>query len=475
MSDPRARRSRPRAILSAPGSRGDVNPMVAIGRELDAIGFECHVSVAEPYVDVVEKAGLHANVVIDSESFHRVVSQTQFWKPWTGARRVLTEVAEKFFHPHLQFIDQMFVPGETVLVAHPLDFASLVFQETQVAKATRVSQDASSDQAAASACRLSSVHLAPAMLRHSVTPPRLLPDRGWTRGVLPEGWNRLNRMTYFLADIMFLDRVIGGPVNAERKRRAGLAPQRRLMQQWWRSPDQVLGLYPAWFAPEIFEKYSVRSGTAAPLQCVGFPLDDGVGPVNNEVEAGGHGGGQDQSAGAESLPLDRPLLVTTGSAHHGDESLVIRIADLCESAGVGVVWCCPSNPGGVVHRNIRSVGYVPLGQWLPHCRGIVHHGGIGTTSRAIDAKVPQLIRPMAFDQFDNAARVERFGLGVSLRSDSGLASAIAALLAMGDDPLSVPEVLCRVDEPRGISDREASNRREPAVRRAARLIASLLS
>ncbi|EMI52809.1 nucleotide disphospho-sugar-binding domain-containing protein [Rhodopirellula sallentina] len=446
-----------RAILSAPGSRGDVNPIVAIGRELTRMGFECHVSVAEPYAEIVENAGLIANVVIDRETFDRVVSQTHFWRPWTGARRVLTEVAEKFFQPHLSLLDRLFVPGSTAVVAHPLDFAARVFRDVTPE------------------CRLSSVHLAPAMMRCPESPPRLLPDRGWTRAVLPEGWPRLNRLTYYLADIAFLDPALAPAINEERKRRAGLTPVRRLLNEWWHSPDQILALYPRWYAPEIFQQYAQPRGDAAALQSVGFPLDDGeshgdadgesdVSPPETNTSIPVQPIARRPPAFTEPIPRDKPLLVTTGSAHHGDESFVTRVAEIAAASGVSVVWCCPSNPGGVTHPNIRCVGYIPLGQWLPHCRGIIHHGGIGTTSRAIHAGTPQLIRPMAFDQFDNAARVERLGFGVYLRHDRYLAGAIDELLAMADGQTVSPPA-----EP---DTRVAA---EVAAERAAKLIAGLLA
>jgi UDP:flavonoid glycosyltransferase YjiC (YdhE family) len=41
----------------------------------------------------------------------------------------------------------------------------------------------------------------------------------------------------------------------------------------------------------------------------------------------------------------------------------------------------------------------------------VHHGGIGTTARALEAAVPQIISPQAFDQPDNGDRVSRLGVG----------------------------------------------------------------
>ena len=50
--------------------------------------------------------------------------------------------------------------------------------------------------------------------------------------------------------------------------------------------------------------------------------------------------------------------------------------------------------------------YVPLRALLPRCAALVHHGGIGTTAEALRAGVPQVIVPLAYDQFDNAARVD---------------------------------------------------------------------
>ncbi|SMP47188.1 rhamnosyltransferase subunit B [Neorhodopirellula lusitana] len=411
---------RPIAILSACGSRGDVNPITAIASVLVQLGYECHVSVAEPYADVVAAAGANPNVVIDRQSFDQVVSDPTFWRPLAGGRKVLAEVAEKFFDPHLKCIRQRYVPGRTVLVAHPLDFASRVFREIEPS------------------CPLSSVHLAPAMLRHPVTPPRLLPDHGWTRCVLPDGWPRLNRLTYLLGDALFLDRILGPSINRVRAELAGLPKQRRLMNEWCHSPDQVLALYPSGFAPELAQRYASDR-----FHFVGFPRNDGI----------------DEKTCHEPLPTNRPLLVTTGSAHHGDDRFLSRVVALCERESVPVVWCCPSNPEPVCDSdNVRTVGYIPLGQWLPHCRAIIHHGGIGTTSRAIQAGVPQIIRALAFDQFDNAQRVERLNQGLWLRHDRDLNSRMLAELfasfrPIQNDTANASEIAARhIDELRKSRD-----------------------
>jgi rhamnosyltransferase subunit B len=59
--------------------------------------------------------------------------------------------------------------------------------------------------------------------------------------------------------------------------------------------------------------------------------------------------------------------------------------------------------------------YARFSELFPHAAAIIHHGGIGTTGQALRAGKPQLIVPVLSDQFDNAARVVRLGVGRSLR------------------------------------------------------------
>ncbi len=63
--------------------------------------------------------------------------------------------------------------------------------------------------------------------------------------------------------------------------------------------------------------------------------------------------------------------------------------------------------------NIRTVDYIPLGQLLPTCAAIIHHGGGGTYAAAVAHKVPQIVLPKHFGDFlDNARYVAERGAGV---------------------------------------------------------------
>ena len=61
--------------------------------------------------------------------------------------------------------------------------------------------------------------------------------------------------------------------------------------------------------------------------------------------------------------------------------------------------------------DILTVGSIPHRAVLPRVAAIVHHGGAGTTTAAASAGVPQVILPHLLDQFYWAHRIERLGLG----------------------------------------------------------------
>ena len=72
---------------------------------------------------------------------------------------------------------------------------------------------------------------------------------------------------------------------------------------------------------------------------------------------------------------------------------------------------------------------------LPHCAAVVTHAGIGTVSQSLNAGTPLLSVPHFGDQFDNADRLERLGVGRSiLPRDRNVPVITAALARILDDP-----------------------------------------
>jgi UDP:flavonoid glycosyltransferase YjiC (YdhE family) len=80
-------------------------------------------------------------------------------------------------------------------------------------------------------------------------------------------------------------------------------------------------------------------------------------------------------------------------------------------------------PAGVFATN-----YAPLGKVLPRSAAVVHAGGIGTCAEALRAGISSVIIPFAFDQPDNAWRLGRLGVAVTLSRNGITARAMAGRL-----------------------------------------------
>ncbi len=74
---------------------------------------------------------------------------------------------------------------------------------------------------------------------------------------------------------------------------------------------------------------------------------------------------------------------------------------------------------------LPHAAHAPL---FPRAAAVLHHGGIGTTAEALRSGRPQLVVPVGGDQPDNAARVARLGLGVTLPARRFRADRAAPLL-----------------------------------------------
>lgn len=395
----------PRAIITALGSRGDVNPMLAIAIALKQIGFRPLVIVAEPYVDVVTALGLEAEIGISKELFAATIHHPDIWRPILGPRLLLGGLVAPTLAHLYGLIAKHHEPGRTVLLAHPLDLASRVFRDAHPETP------------------LASIHLAPATIRCYHDPPQL--SGGWLSVRNPE-W--AVRTAYRVVDRLLLRRWIEIPLNGFR-RTLNLPPVRRPMEHWWYSPDRVLCLFPKSFGPTGLDDRFIACG---------FPHFDG--PESNRIEP----------LSCLTTFTGPPIVFTPGSAHVGARKFFEIAVRYCREEQVEglMLTADQSQMPSKLPKNVVVSGYVPLGRLLPNCRAIVHHGGIGTTSQALAAKIPQLICPMAFDQFDNGRRIAKWGLGLTVpmkRLDinrlrnalGGLSSAIYSHNAIADK--SIPD------------------------------------
>lgn len=371
-------------LIGAAGSLGDTLPFVALGLALQRRGHEVRLFGSESYAG--HAAGLPFTPVASVAETDALLHDPRV----TDSRGGLALIGEAFAVALPRAFEAMraeVVPGQTLAVGSTLSFA------------TRLLKDALG-------VPIATVHLAPSVFRSVHQPPHLGPH-----GLLVHLPASLQRAAWWLMDRLVLDRLFTRPFNAYRHQ-LGLGPVDRLFDQWLHRADVTLGLFPPWFAPP-------QADWPAGLVCPGFPLYDNgeAHPLPAELAAF-------LAAG------EPPVGFTSGTANATSHGFFAASAAACALSGrrgllitkVGAQLPAPLPPG------VMHVPYAPFSQLLPRLAAFVHHGGIGTTSQALRAGVPQLVRPMAYDQFDNAHHVRRLGVGARLLPAAYAPPAVAQAL-----------------------------------------------
>lgn len=194
-------------------------------------------------------------------------------------------------------------------------------------------------------------------------------------------------------------------------------------------------LFPAW--------YAMPAADWPRLQFLGFPLPNASEPLPARV--------------SEFLARHpRPLVFTTGTGFAAPEPFFAAAARCCSELGMPGIFLSPFS--SATHPSlgapIAHFDHVELAALLPHASLIVHHGGLGTTARALQAGVPQLISPIGFDQPDNGHRVELLGAGRVLPREglTGATCARAVRELLADPALAarLPHYAAALAHPRAI-------------------------
>jgi UDP:flavonoid glycosyltransferase YjiC (YdhE family) len=359
-------------LLNPIGSGGDVLPFIRLGMALKARGHDVTVITTSLYEPLARHAGLAFVEWISPEAIQAAANDPDLWHPTRGFLLAFRTVGP--WHRQLvERIQALYVPGQTVVVAG------------SYALGARIAQDHLG-------VPLATLLLQPAFLRSVYRSPVLpgLPTPNWA----PRVWKRL---VYFLKDALVLDRVAAPAVNALRAE-LGLPAVRSVLGDWWHSPQRVIGLFPDWFAPP-------QPDWPAQVRLTGFPLYDGLGvePV---------------PAGLDEFLEDGepPVVFTPGTMMRHPQQFFAAAVDACGRLGRRGLLLTRFRDQLPAHlpAGVRHFDYVPLSQVLPRAAALVSHGGIGTLSQALAAGIPQLVMPLGFDQFDNAARLERLGVAATL-------------------------------------------------------------
>jgi len=366
-------------LLCTIGSAGDVNPFIGIGQTLIKRGFRVVLITGQYFETQARNVGLEFFGLGSAEDYQSIIQDPDLWDPNKGFRVFADRVVFPIMEPAYEIIAG-FDPSKTILVAQGQFFAAHIAHEKL-------------------GFPFITIHLQPAAFR-SVYEFPLLPVS------LPPF---VIRVLFSLIDSLVLDKLFAPNINRFRQR-LNLPPVKKVFDRWMHSPQKNLGLFPEWFAQP-------QRDWPPQTQLTSFIYYD----KQNENEDVPDELNKFLSAGSP------PIIFTPGTAmKHADQFFrdCIEACQLLGQRGI-LLTQYPEQLPAELPQGIQHFSYLPFSKVLPRALALVHHGGIGTTAQAIAAGIPQVIRPMAHDQPDTAARVEKLGIGATLSPKKFNAASLA--------------------------------------------------
>ncbi|MBA3668986.1 MAG: glycosyltransferase family 1 protein [Sphingomonas sp.] len=385
-----------RLTLTTIGTLGDLHPFIAIGLALKERGFSPLLAVAEDQEAKARAAGLDTVAILPSfESIRREmgISKEDAVRLLMSSQR---EFLERILLPSLasctRALDEVSADAEAI-IATPFVFAAPIIAEKR-------------------AIPLIIAVLQPMAMLSSYDPPST-PDF-WMAKQAPVGragalWNG----AVYATMRQFLKRFYSQQLDAVRIEHGLDAEGAADMLEPQRKAALVLGCYSKIFGP-------LPADAPGNTKIVGFPFfDRRVGgkevlvPVMSDFLRDG----------------PAPVVFTLGTfAVDGAGRFYEQATATARSLGVRAVMLMGEKSDASVDGTIIRCGYVPHSLLFPHAAVIVHHGGVGTTGQALRAGKPQLIVPHMGDQSDHARRIERMGLGLSLKANRFTAARAVPIL-----------------------------------------------
>lgn len=364
-----------RIVLATFGSYGDLFPYLSIGQRLNERGHTAVIAAPETYRVAVKGAGIEFAPIRPDVAYDDPETIRRAMDPKRGIEVVIREI----LLPHLRdsYRDlEAACENADLLASHMLTYAAPILGEKKDIPWV-------------------STVLMPMVFCSAYDPPALAPIPWFARlrplgpGVVRVLWRLLRRLSWSWSE----------PIRGFREE-LGLGADADPLWEGQFSPHGTLALFSSVLAkaqPDWPRKTTV----------CGFPFHD-----------------DDFGGNADSSELKRflaagaaPLVFSLGS------SAVFAAGDFYKVAGEAATR--------LKQRAVMIVGDTPMPENLPDevlairsaevsslftaASIVVHAGGVGTTGQAMRAGRPQLVIPVAHDQFDNALRVERLGIGRSLR------------------------------------------------------------
>ncbi|MGH3848945.1 MAG: glycosyltransferase [Pseudonocardiaceae bacterium] len=363
-------------VLASYGSRGDVEPYVAVGSELLRRGHEVRMAVPPDLVGFAEAAGLAAvGYGLDTRPWLDV--HRHFWTRLFGNFWKIQEVTRlwrEVWEPVSQCWEEISTTLTSLADGADLLFTGLIFEQPAANVAEYYD------------IPLATLHYVPVRPNGHLVP--ILPS-SLARSAMAVyewlGWRMAKKFEDAQRHELGLPKATG-PAPRRITERGSLEIQAYdevcfpgLAAEWakWNRQRPFVGTLTMELSTDADEEVASWIAAGTP------PIFFGFGSMSVES------------------PADTIAMISAACAQLGERALVC--------AG----W---SDYSQVPHfEDVKVVGAVNFAATFPACRAVVHHGGAGTTAAGLRAGVPTLILSWDLSQTLCGSRVKRLKVGTARR------------------------------------------------------------
>jgi vancomycin aglycone glucosyltransferase len=369
-----------RVLLSTIGSRGDVQPLVALATQLKALDQDVHLCVPPDFKEWIERLGFSVTPIGPELR-------------WTGKTSPFSTP------PTLEQRRQM-MEGT---VAAQFETVGAAAQGCDVIVAATALQIAAHSVAEKLEIPYVFAAFCPAVLPSRHHAPPVLRMRGDTPAISTDDYSEL-----WVEDGRRWNDMWGDMLNARRAAlgQTAVSDVRSYIfgDQPWLAADATLAPWPDPTDPDVFQ-------TGAWILRDERPLSP---DLERFLDAG-----------------DPPVYLGFGSIRAPDDLSAMMIAS-ARALGRRVVvsrgWADLSLVDDAT--DCLAIDEVNQQALFPRVAAVVHHGGAGTTTASTRAGAPQVVIPQHYDQHYFAQRVQQLGIGTAHASSTPTAESLTSALEL---------------------------------------------
>lgn len=363
----------PHYVVICIGTTGDIHPFMRIAKALQSLGRQVTVITNTYNTRLFKGSGLPCVGMGTDEDYLRVIQNPDVWDEKKAFKAILAQYQDQMAQLE-SAVRSVTAAGPAIAVAHPFAVPGAAICRER-----------------GSVSSIVSMYLAPSTIRTCHDPMRIgstLVPRWW-----PMSWRRT---LWWVVEKGWIDPAGIKALNAARSAlNLPAAQATSFLGHIEAEPDLTVTLFPEWFGPTMPD-------WPRPLLRGDFQLFDALSQDAFSVELRAF-----LAAG------DRPLVFTHGTGNLFAQAFFATSLAATLALGRRAIFLTKERDQvpAQLPESVLWLPYVPLSGLLPQVDALIHHGGIGTTAEALRAGTPQLVVPLAWDQFDNGARAAELGAG----------------------------------------------------------------